>query len=506
MPSISDYNRYVLESGLFAELIRDGFQRESNYDWHRFTRRVEKCWQLVELDKVWRDTFQISFHVHYPEIETLLGRNPDWFFHFEKFDHTRLSHISHGLPEIDGAGDLTWWYDGKRSQQIMADSMVLAWQEYGRVWFKKRSTLTGAADAANRNSNNIQFALFSLAINDFESARAALTKEITASRFRNEERVQCLRQFAIRYGIELGPIADDLIWKRSNEEWNSEEAWKLCVNPYQAYQIVDRLVTKRWRKNRLISIAAAAHSNTNFDKFNDEILEIALERADGNWTRAFDEIQKPVGRKAGSETFRQLMKEEHQFDFKKHLPNQFGYSIENTGPLFLDDRANLSSELIEKATQLYAPFMQIIRDIYGNPFHQPKIKEKWKNANVMNLARKFYDENRFDFAPLLADALEEAGCNESHVLNHLRNDAPHYRGCWVFDSLLNIGDIQPPPAPPSTFFDIHGLPVNFHQHHEGQIETPFFNSTLQMLLDSRVSNSNVSDPETVPSDLPAVSD
>jgi hypothetical protein len=34
---------------------------------------------------------------------------------------------------------------------------------------------------------------------------------------------------------------------------------------------------------------------------------------------------------------------------------------------------------------------------------------------------------------LLADALEEAGCSEAAVLEHLRGPGPHVRGCWVVD-------------------------------------------------------------------------
>lgn len=38
--------------------------------------------------------------------------------------------------------------------------------------------------------------------------------------------------------------------------------------------------------------------------------------------------------------------------------------------------------------------------------------------------------------PLLADALEEAGCDDLEVLIHCREPKPHYRGCWLLDALL----------------------------------------------------------------------
>ena len=46
-----------------------------------------------------------------------------------------------------------------------------------------------------------------------------------------------------------------------------------------------------------------------------------------------------------------------------------------------------------------------------------------------------YDDWRFDDMPLLADALEEAGCTEEAILRHCREPGEHVRGCWVVDLL-----------------------------------------------------------------------
>jgi hypothetical protein len=37
---------------------------------------------------------------------------------------------------------------------------------------------------------------------------------------------------------------------------------------------------------------------------------------------------------------------------------------------------------------------------------------------------------------VLADALEDAGCDNGDILQHCRGDGPHVRGCWVVDLLL----------------------------------------------------------------------
>jgi len=58
------------------------------------------------------------------------------------------------------------------------------------------------------------------------------------------------------------------------------------------------------------------------------------------------------------------------------------------------------------------------------------------NRTASTLARAVYEERAFDRLPILADALEDAGCNETLVLNHCRGPGPHVRGCWVVDLLL----------------------------------------------------------------------
>ncbi len=48
-----------------------------------------------------------------------------------------------------------------------------------------------------------------------------------------------------------------------------------------------------------------------------------------------------------------------------------------------------------------------------------------------------YEERRFDNLPILADALEEAGCDNPAILGHLRQQGQvHVRGCWCLDAVL----------------------------------------------------------------------
>ncbi|MCI0457068.1 MAG: hypothetical protein L0Z62_08820, partial [Gemmataceae bacterium] len=50
--------------------------------------------------------------------------------------------------------------------------------------------------------------------------------------------------------------------------------------------------------------------------------------------------------------------------------------------------------------------------------------------------RQIYDEQAFQDLPVLADALEQAGCTSEDILNHCRQQKNHIRGCWLLDLVL----------------------------------------------------------------------
>jgi len=86
-----------------------------------------------------------------------------------------------------------------------------------------------------------------------------------------------------------------------------------------------------------------------------------------------------------------------------------------------------------------AALCAIVRDILGNPFHSSVVHPDWlawKDATIPKLAQAIYDDRTFDRLPILADALEEAGCTNADILAHCRKPGEHVRGCWVVDLLL----------------------------------------------------------------------
>ena len=77
----------------------------------------------------------------------------------------------------------------------------------------------------------------------------------------------------------------------------------------------------------------------------------------------------------------------------------------------------------------------LLREIAGNPFRDPSASA-WRTPDVLALARAIYEERRFEDLPVLADALEDAGCADEQVLSHCRAGGEHARGCWPLDLLL----------------------------------------------------------------------
>jgi hypothetical protein len=83
--------------------------------------------------------------------------------------------------------------------------------------------------------------------------------------------------------------------------------------------------------------------------------------------------------------------------------------------------------------------LNLLHDVFGNPFRPISINPEWLTSTVVALATGIYEEKAFDRMPILADALQDAGCSNEDILNHCRGPGPHTRGCFVIDLILGKG-------------------------------------------------------------------
>jgi hypothetical protein len=94
-------------------------------------------------------------------------------------------------------------------------------------------------------------------------------------------------------------------------------------------------------------------------------------------------------------------------------------------------------EWVRRATETEAAALcGLLRCVAGNPLRPARFEPAWRTATAVGLARGIYADRAFDRMPVLADALQDAGCHPGDVLDHFRGGGPHARGCWVVDLLL----------------------------------------------------------------------
>ena len=106
--------------------------------------------------------------------------------------------------------------------------------------------------------------------------------------------------------------------------------------------------------------------------------------------------------------------------------SEVGRSIE-THPLFIAGRDEEGGRVMAN----------VIREVSGNPFRPVAFDPTWRSDTVVLLARQMYEARDFSAMPILADALQDAGCENEDILRHCRDAAQvHVRGCWVCDAVL----------------------------------------------------------------------
>jgi hypothetical protein len=115
-------------------------------------------------------------------------------------------------------------------------------------------------------------------------------------------------------------------------------------------------------------------------------------------------------------------------------PDDYSEAQEVAGNVIKALAPNTSAQEEERRYQA-----TIVRCIFGNPFRPVTANPSWlawNEGTVRKIAQSIYEERAFERLLILADALEDAGCDDADILAHCRGDGPHVRGCWVVDLLL----------------------------------------------------------------------
>jgi hypothetical protein len=203
----------------------------------------------------------------------------------------------------------------------------------------------------------------------------------------------------------------------------SEEEWLSCDEPPKLMAaLLDESRSPTDRKIRLYACAAAKLylSTHPADSCDHDARAVAERFAEGSATA--DELQR-AGEEA--ETRYRWRTDDLNLKVVRHAA-------------YL--RTSGDSDSVRYATS-YMSFdnktnSRFFRCIFGNPYHPVIFSPEWRTDTAISLARQMYETREFSAMPILADALQDAGCDNDDILDHCRDPGPHVRGCWVIDLVL----------------------------------------------------------------------
>jgi hypothetical protein len=226
----------------------------------------------------------------------------------------------------------------------------------------------------------------------------------------------------------------------------TEAEWLACTDPAAMLTHVQRRGSPR--KRRLFATACCRRIWPLLDDAGRRAVEAAEQYADGGatldvlWAAFLGAFARtdadPSWRSRGPEQARALA---IYAAFNAAIPNSassYHRVAVYAGRAAAQDAAGAAPE--HKGAAEPAAQARLLRDIFANAFREKKVDRswlRWGDETVPRLARALYDGYRFGDLPILADALEEAGCGNREILDHCRGGTEHVRGCWVVDLLLD---------------------------------------------------------------------
>lgn len=205
----------------------------------------------------------------------------------------------------------------------------------------------------------------------------------------------------------------------------TEAEWLACDDPLAVIQAAGDRATGR--KVRLFCVACCRQvlplAPAARQKSANAILAVAERFADGDATKA----ERVAAEKKARNTYPMV-----RFALAATCtPTDAFYAARHAGEFATHGPKGVRYE----ATQ--AALAGLARDIVGPPApRRIGLDPKHRTPAVIGLARGMYETGDLGPLPVLAAALEEAGCSDAAVLGHCRSTEPHVRGCWVVDLVL----------------------------------------------------------------------
>src|SRR5262245_21922516 len=219
-------------------------------------------------------------------------------------------------------------------------------------------------------------------------------------------------------------------WARSDAM--TEEEWLACTDPEKMLEFLRGKASDR--KLRLFAVACCRRVwHLLLDNRSRKAVEAAERYADAEASREELLAAKSDAKKVTGKRVTGIRDQSPQFAAVLTL------SICSSGPWLLfvaGNAACLTEDKQKPDPQEQQRQCELLRDIFGNPFQPVTPDPACLTSTVKQPAEVIYTGRAFDRLPVLADALEEAGCTDAAILGHCRGGGEHVRGCWVVDLLL----------------------------------------------------------------------
>ena len=215
----------------------------------------------------------------------------------------------------------------------------------------------------------------------------------------------------------------------------SELEWLASTNPAERMAYLEHVATDR--KLRLFTSACARWS---WEKLRDERSKRAILAgelyADGQINNATLEVALNGAALALQDIQRVFRRSKRELSIARTLDALICARLPSWPTQSAITFAAAIDTIRRQANDNVTEVVSWTDDIFGNPFRPVVIEPAWLSSTAVGLARGIYDDRAFDRLPILADALQDAGCENADILDHCRGDGPHVRGCWVVDLVL----------------------------------------------------------------------
>jgi hypothetical protein len=220
----------------------------------------------------------------------------------------------------------------------------------------------------------------------------------------------------------------------------TESEWQSCRDPQAMLKWLRDSEKTSERKLRLFAVACARRVvHLSLEARSHRAVEMAEQFADGLTTNRMRGNAYRLAKEAAHGAPAHCQNARYASAYAAHSnPIQAAAGACSNGQMAMGYRVD-GEYKADLHQQEKRPQCALLRDIFPTSFCPVTLDStglNWNDSTIRKLAQAIYAERAFDRLPILADALEEAGCENEEILSHCRARSDHVRGCWLIDLLL----------------------------------------------------------------------